>query len=402
MRNIKLGIIAAMSYPPKKASGIRVKNEIQAILAYDDSIKIYLFCCPPGDKTEIKENLLIFRTKNNLNTDDYFKYYKWKNKILIDIELAIQVAKKIRSKEVNIVHAHTMEGVFISLLSRIIAFKNIPVIADLHGPFLPEIIHYKMIPNNKRLLLLFSFAERILLISTKKILVTSIGLANYYKKTVKKSKVEVISDYVLLSAINRRKIKNDSKKLLKDVNPDNKIIIMYAGTLKDYQGIDILIKAAKNILKVEKRILFVVVGGGGLGVNFFKTLAKKNNLGENIIFTGMVSHADVFSYLSLADILVSPRKKTDVTKYGFVSQIPEYMALGKTIIATDISDCRLMLKQHSGILVKANSVNDLVLKIVETINKNDKRYAKNALTMVTKFSWEFNTHRLIKIYEDLI
>jgi glycosyltransferase involved in cell wall biosynthesis len=179
---------------------------------------------------------------------------------------------------------------------------------------------------------------------------------------------------------------------------------MYAGTLKDYQGVDDLIKAAKTVIKKFPKTTFGILGDGGLGKAYFEKMVSRLKLEKNFIFYGMVPHTEVRSYLQQADILVSPRKDNSITRGGFVSQMPEYMAMGKMIVATAVSDCDKMLANGAGILVEPNSpaslANGILLALKE--KKNWPRYTKQAQKNARIFSWENNAERLLAFYKKLV
>jgi hypothetical protein len=110
-KKIKVGMIAAMPFPPQKACGIRVKNEISVI---KKDVNVRLYCAPPGKRREKADGYEIFRTEHVLDTTDYYKYYSWKKKLAVDFNLVRLIARDIRQGKIDVLHAHTGEGLFIS------------------------------------------------------------------------------------------------------------------------------------------------------------------------------------------------------------------------------------------------------------------------------------------------
>jgi glycosyltransferase involved in cell wall biosynthesis len=115
----------------------------------------------------------------------------------------------------------------------------------------------------------------------------------------------------------------------------------------------------------------------------------------------MLEHSEALNEMSQMDILVSPRRRTQVTENGFVSQLPEYMGLGKAIIASRISECDVMLGENYPGLYEANSQLELKNRLVEFIKNSNLRSQAGEIAeqRASIWSWEFNSGRLIKLYE---
>ena len=394
-------MIAAMPFPPHKAAGIRVQNEVEVL---GRRVAMRLYCAQAATRTKsirISGATIVF-ARRQLKTDDYYRYYSWLGKLMLDWELAGLVASDIRQGRLSLLHGHTPEGVLIAILASMRAWRRLPIIADLHGPLLPELMHYKMIPNFRPIIWMFVVAEKVMYAFCSRLLVTSEGLRTYVSTRIKnKSKAEVFSDYVLLR---RFALSSGVPSEIGQLKPDNAPLIMYAGTLKDYQGLDILLKALTKLKRQRVRFRLAILGDGGLGKEYYQQMTERLGIVKHCTFLGMVPHNEVKEYLTIADILVSPRKDNEITRGGFVSQLPEYMAMGKVIVATSISDCDKMLSDNVGILVRPNSSQALAEGIVKAIREknNWKSYQNKARLRAKSFSWEENSKRLIDLYWQII
>jgi glycosyltransferase involved in cell wall biosynthesis len=142
-----------------------------------------------------------------------------------------------------------------------------------------------------------------------------------------------------------------------------------------------------------------IVGDRGLGKDFYIKRASELGISRQVMFTGMVKHNEIWKYLSNADVVVSPRLKNKITESGFVSQIPEYLAAGCVILATDVSECDKMLV-NCGYLVKPNSEEALAQGIIECFDdhKNWEIISRNAKFKASQWSWEKHVDRLIELY----
>ena len=70
--------------------------------------------------------------------------------------------------------------------------------------------------------------------------------------------------------------------------PQGKRLVVYAGTLEPYQGIEILIKAFPYVLAKNPDTFLVIVGGNKKQVNHYLALAEDCGLGIHCAFTGSV------------------------------------------------------------------------------------------------------------------
>lgn len=125
------------------------------------------------------------------------------------------------------------------------------------------------------------------------------------------------------------KVKHFENKLQNKTK--NKKICMYAGSISESNGIDILIKAfiQSNIVNVELHLY----GNGP-----YKKEAKKISEGySNIIFFDPVMNDEIIIREMEADLLINPRPSDrDFVKYSFPSKIMEYIVSGTPILTTKL------------------------------------------------------------------
>ena len=387
---MKIGLIAPMPFPAVKAASIRVKNIADSLVKHGDVVHVFSY--PPGDAEEEVDGIMVHRATKKTSGD----YYSVKMRLALDLQLTKKILKMANKDKIDILHCHLHEGAGIGCIVKLLSFSKIPIIADIHGPFLPELIYTGVLSPNNKFKFLFRFIEKTINELSDKIIVTSTGLKRLISSTgISDDKITVISDYVILDKFSSD-IYDDT--LVEKYKLYNKKIVMYVGMLKKYQGIECLLK---SFLKIEKKCpdaVLVIVGN--TRCDEYKELSKKINL-KNVIFTGFQPHETIPNYLSIADVVVSSRIDTDVTKGGFVSQLPEYMAMGKAIVATDVSDCGLMLQNDSGILVEERNTEKMADAIIELLKQPElrKRLGSNAKKRAELFSWTEQFENLIRIYE---
>jgi glycosyltransferase involved in cell wall biosynthesis len=110
---------------------------------------------------------------------------------------------------------------------------------------------------------------------------------------------------------------------------------------------------------------FILVGNGSLQEETRKILQEFERSAQ-VIFTGMVPHDQVRSYLDAADILTSPHVPLPDGKpfFGSPTKLFEYMAMGKAIVASRLDQlAEVLTHRQTAILVEPGSVSDLTAAI---------------------------------------
>ncbi len=392
---IEIAMVCAMNVPAAKASSIRVVNQVNTI---SKATKVTLFSFNSNLQDSIKtinksDNINHLQTKSELVYNSLHEYYSLRKRLIPIFQIIWLLSKEIKNSKFNLIHCHTIEGLLISIIAKVLSNSKIPIVCDMHGPFIPEILNIWPKSNNLVSKFFLTFFEKFVYTFVDSFIVTSRGLKEYIEnRLILNQSVHIFHDYVVLSEIPNRVKKSSQKKV------NNNLV--YVGTLKDYQGIDILLRALL-ILKSKYNKIFnlIIVGDRGLGKDFYVKRTDELGISNQVLFTGMVKHSQIWEYLYNADVVISPRLRNKITESGFVSQIPEYLAAGCVILATDISECDKMLF-NCGYLVEPNSEDALVNGIMECFadHKNWQEISINARLNATKWSWEKHVDRLLELY----
>jgi len=181
--------------------------------------------------------------------------------------------------------------------------------------------------------------------------------------------------------------KNDGTEFRRKFGLENKIIILYAGTLYEQKGVDILIKAVR---KLNRPDLKLVIAGGTINdkeVDNYKKIA-----GDETIFLGKIPMSQTPELVAACDIYVVPTKDTLYTRAEIPAKIFEPMMLEKAIIASDISDVPKFLDNgNCGLLVPPNNIEMLASALDKLINDKSLREhfgRKAKQRYLEKFSWD--------------
>jgi glycosyltransferase involved in cell wall biosynthesis len=190
---------------------------------------------------------------------------------------------------------------------------------------------------------------------------------------------------------------------------ENRIpVLLYIGTLADWQGLDVLIKALPKILE-QKQVKLQIVGRGRSRQR--KMLAKqirKLGLEEHVLIQPAVPHHEIPQLISSADICVAPLGLNDrnVTQGACPIKVLEYMAAGRPLLASNMPIVRELVREDvDGLLFSPNDPDDLTRQVLVLLNDFElsQRIATSASERaLTKFTWHESQKKLVKVYKKLL
>jgi len=185
-------------------------------------------------------------------------------------------------------------------------------------------------------------------------------------------------------------------------------ILLYIGTLADWQGLDIVIKALPKILETQP-VKLQIIGRGRSRQR--KMLAKqiiKLGLEEHVMIQPAVPHHEIPALISQADICVAPLGLNDrnVTQGACPIKVLEYMAAGRPLLASNMPIVRELVREDvDGLLFSPNDPDDLARQVDMLLKDVElsQRLAESAGAHVReKFTWHESQKKLGKVYEKLV
>jgi len=129
-----------------------------------------------------------------------------------------------------------------------------------------------------------------------------------------------------------------------------KIQVLFAGNWFKWQGVDMLLEAIGILARDREPFEFHLVGSVGKRPGPEPPAAGDPARGA-VHYRDSVDYADVPGYYRGADVLVIPRPFMLSTHLAFPQKLVDYMASGRTVVATDLAPHRFALESPpAGIL----------------------------------------------------
>ncbi len=175
--------------------------------------------------------------------------------------------------------------------------------------------------------------------------------------------------------------------------------LLFVGRLKQYKGVQHLLKAMKILQTRNIKTNLTVIGEGDYS-HSLKLLVGKLNLQDNVTFEGFISQEDKLSWLQKSYIAVFPSAKE-----GWGLTVIEANSCGTPVIASDSDGLRdSVLDGKTGVLVKHQDSVALA-DALESILKNPEKRAelsKNALSWAKTFNWNETGKRMLKVMNSTV
>ena len=148
-------------------------------------------------------------------------------------------------------------------------------------------------------------------------------------------------------------------------------VIGFAGSFYGYEGLELLLEAARLLLPKHPSLRVLLVGGGPQEANL-KAQALSSGLQDRVIFTGRVPHAQVQRYYELIDVLAYPRLPIRLTELVTPLKPLEAMAQGRIFVASDVGGHRELIRHgETGFLFPPGSASALESAIDTVLGQRD-------------------------------
>ncbi|WP_066378485.1 MULTISPECIES: glycosyltransferase family 4 protein [unclassified Anabaena] len=179
-------------------------------------------------------------------------------------------------------------------------------------------------------------------------------------------------------------------KLLQD---GRKHLVVYAGALQKFKGIDLLIDVAKEMPNVQ----FACAGGKPEEVEYYQQLVKDQQV-NNLKFLGYVLHNDLPSLLQAADILAHPHCLGKAATFTSPLKLFDYLASGTPIVATRIPSL-IEFENTPAVAAWCEPDNPsqfvaCLQQVLETHPRKIDGYEK-MIEFVKQFSWENRAAKIL-------
>jgi glycosyltransferase involved in cell wall biosynthesis len=245
------------------------------------------------------------------------------------------------------------------------------LVAEIHDIPLRATLFYRMLRKASRIIVLTSYLKEDLV-----------------ARGFKASQIIVAPDGVDLRDFENMPSKVDARKELN--LSKGKKIVLYTGHLYEWKGADILARVAALIPGAQ----FIFVGGIGAELDAFRNSYAN---ASNITIISMQPHSRIPTFLAAADLLVLPNsgKERISARYTSPLKLFEYMAAGRTIVASDLPSIREVLDEKMAFFANPDDEQSLASVIRIALQQSDTgTHAQNSRNEVRQYTWDRRAARI--------
>lgn len=188
--------------------------------------------------------------------------------------------------------------------------------------------------------------------------------AEILARGVPASQVTIIGNAVDSEQLAREGTVSDRQSVKERFALRDRYILGYVGSLFPWEGLELLLRAFRDVRAQASDVGLLIVGGGPQEKGL-KEAADRLGISEHVIFTGRVAPEVAQQAYDAIDLLVYPRLAMRLTEIVTPLKPLEAMAVGKPLVASDVGGHRELIEHNeTGVLFRAGDQDALVAAIL--------------------------------------
>lgn len=290
-------------------------------------------------------------------------------KLPLDLVVYFKMRSLLQKAEYDLLHTHEEAGFLGAFVAK---RRGLLHLYDMHSSLPQQLSNFEF-TRSKFLVRLIERLEALTIRSADAVITICPELYNYVAQRFPNTHqvlIENVADNSVVFGANGK-----GQDVRKQYRINGSHLVLYAGTFEPYQGLDLLIDAARGVLAGRDGIVFLLVGGKPEQVARYRSRVEELGIAESFVFTGSVEPHQVPAFVESADVLVSPR----VAGTNTPLKIYSYLRSGKPIVATRHITHTQVLNDDVSVLTECQP-EDFATGILQVIEQPDlaSRLVKNA------------------------
>jgi len=224
-------------------------------------------------------------------------------KLLLDVLLLFRALGLMLRKRYDLLHTHEEASFFGVLLAQMF---RIPHVYDMHSSLPQQLTNFQY-TRSRSVVRLFEWLESRTINSSDAVITICPALAEQVRK-LNGRVPQLMIENVPSAEADPEVVSDESLRRFRlDHSLEGKRVILYAGNFEAYQGIDLLLSSAEQVVARAQDAVFLLVGGKPEQVQHYKDLVAERGLSSHFRFAGQRPPQEIAGYMRLAEVLVSPR-----------------------------------------------------------------------------------------------
>ncbi len=189
----------------------------------------------------------------------------------------------------------------------------------------------------------------------------------------------------------------DCESVSRRIGAGNRPCVLFVGSLIPRKGVGYLVEAAKQVIKENRKTLFIIVGNGPLRNRLLYDV-KASNLTNNFEFIAGVSEQDLPALYRSVDLFVLPSIQEG---QGIV--LLEAQSSSKPVIAFNVGGVSETVRHgETGLLMDPNSdkLAEAILRLLSDEPLRLRMGAQGREFVQKEFSWDACARKLLLVYRE--
>jgi glycosyltransferase involved in cell wall biosynthesis len=184
---------------------------------------------------------------------------------------------------------------------------------------------------------------------------------------------------------------------------DDKLIVIFPGGLQWHQGLDIAIRAFRNVSAKLPQAEFHIYGDGNMKEEWM-ALSRELGLEDKVIFFDPRPARQIAAIMANADLGVVPKRADSFGNEAYSTKIMEFMALGVPVVVSDTRIDRFYFKDSVVRFFESGNPESLSDAMIEVLGNADlrRRMVANACAYAAEHSWETRRDHYLDLVDSLI
>lgn len=385
-RHLNIAMVAACPFPYPRGTPTRILRLAEALYRRGHQLHIITYHHGKGN---IAPGLIVHRIPWVSTYQRFEPGPTYQKLLVLDPLLLIKLFKVLRENRIDIIHAHHYEGILVSAPLR--KWSKAPVVYDAHTLCESELPFYELGLSAKTKKFVGRHIDRWLPRWTDHVICVTRHIKN---KLIHDAGLAPHKITVIPNGVEREMFEVKHEDIMR-IGDGSKTLI-FTGNLSSYQGIDLLLKAFKEILTKKPDVCLLIVTDSSF--EMYEGLSRELGIRRSIYI--VPPGADSLpKLLAGADVALNPRTECD----GIPQKLLNYMAASKAIVSFE-GAAPVLEHGKTGWIVENGNIHAFAASVIHLLEDAElsRELGESARTYVTSsFSWDVAAEKTEEVYHGL-
>jgi glycosyltransferase involved in cell wall biosynthesis len=181
----------------------------------------------------------------------------------------------------------------------------------------------------------------------------------------------------------------------------------FVGSFAPWQGLEILIEAAKRVKEQGYAQIKHILVGDGEQEPLLRQKVREYKLEQEIKFTGRVTYEQVVYYINACDIAIAPFTKERNSIIGVSPlKLYEYLACGRPVIVSRVGEVKEVIEEGKcGYLFEPGDAEELAKRIIQGYQERDtlqEMGLRGRKLVESKYTWRTTAERIVEVLNEIV